>query len=284
MHISKLTVATGDDARTYASFYPHSTLYTESNASESKAAASTHESFEPAGCPAPLRRSSSVSSISSTYSSASDDSWSSTESSSPEEGTFPIIGILKKPRRRSTTVQQRRSDLYSNNQGNNHHDNHNGDSRRGNLNKEEDDDDDEEEEEAVEETDDSWEDADDCDIGFERHVTFTDPVATDIVDGSPVPQSALSRTEWTALRLRMKMEQMRLEWTMMRRQPDTSSDSDGDDEGNFAPGKKEMVKMGRQQKKTVPVRKSRKNIYEARYAPSTTIRTKTWQRGSSRCC
>ncbi|KAI0965051.1 hypothetical protein F4678DRAFT_454023 [Xylaria arbuscula] len=285
MHISKLTVATGDDARTYASFYPHA-IYTESSssdASHSKAAASTHhESFESAGPRAPLCRSSSISSISSAYSTASDDSWSSTDSSSPDEG-FPIIGILKKSRRRSrggNTTQGGGwgSNYYWNEQGSSHHNSHDGESRRDNLQSGK-----EGEEAAVQEDEEnSWEDADsasDCDIIFERHVTFTDPVATDIVDGSPVPQSVLSRTEWTALRMRMKLERM------LRKPSDKAPDGNGNDWVDCEPTKngKGKGRAGRR-KKTVRVRKARKRIYVTRYDPSTTMPRKTPLRDLSQCC
>ncbi|KAI1422833.1 hypothetical protein F5Y12DRAFT_580377 [Xylaria sp. FL1777] len=163
----------------------------------------SHESSEPTE-PAALYRCSSVSSFSSTYSTSSTHSSSSTGSSSPDEG-FPVIGILKKPRHRFRGGKLG-GRQYSNDSQNGDEDSHDNDhEKEDELGEEE-----EEEEEEEGEGECCWEDEEsECDVVFERHVTFNDPIATDIVSGAPVSPSSHSRIEWTALRARACLERMK---------------------------------------------------------------------------
>ncbi|KAI1810183.1 hypothetical protein GGS20DRAFT_568666 [Poronia punctata] len=53
---------------------------------------------------------------------------------------------------------------------------------------------------------DDSDDESECDVVFERNVSFDDPLATDMVTGAMVPQTLLSREEWTAIKLRESIE------------------------------------------------------------------------------
>ncbi|KAI1347627.1 hypothetical protein F5Y01DRAFT_294388 [Xylaria sp. FL0043] len=160
--------------------------------------------------PAPLLyRCSSASSISSIYSMLSTDSSSTTDSSSPDEA-FPVIGILKKPRqqfrRGSATQPDSSRNSSSNNNSNWSSEEYSHDINDDNKQAEKD----ENEEEDEIDDEGAWEDEEsECEIVFERHVTFNDPIATDLVSGAPVSPSPHSRIEWTALRARALLERMR---------------------------------------------------------------------------
>lgn len=67
-------------------------------------------------------------------------------------------------------------------------------------------------EEDDDEDDDDEDDESECEIIFERNVSFNDPLATDIVTGDPVKPSPLSRLEWTALKARECLEREREEF------------------------------------------------------------------------
>ncbi|KAI0527742.1 hypothetical protein F5B22DRAFT_2378 [Xylaria bambusicola] len=203
---------------------------------------SSHESHQPAPPPAPaplLSRCSSTSSLTSTYSVCSHDSSSTTDSSSPDE-SYPIIGILKKPkptttRRRVSNSKQASSQVdHSSAQegksitcntkcGNESY--HDEEHTKGGAQ--------EEDEYSWEEEEDEDDDASECDIIFERHVTFTEPLATDLVSGSPVQPSPHSRTEWTARRARECLERMRLDggWLGCEIYEDEDDDGEGHDGG-----------------------------------------------------
>ncbi|KAF2966324.1 hypothetical protein GQX73_g7270 [Xylaria multiplex] len=166
----------------------------------------------------PLYRSSSISSLSSAYSDCSTESSSSTDSSSPDEG-YPIVSILKKPRQRfrNEGAQQQLSNPNHAHESGDH-----GNHDEGNANADEQ----TERQEGEDDDEDCWEDEEsDCDIVFERHVTFDDPLATDLVSGCPVSPSPRSRTEWTAMRARACLERMRVAW---KSQGDTEEDEEGE--------------------------------------------------------
>ncbi|KAI1362781.1 hypothetical protein F5Y08DRAFT_260449 [Xylaria arbuscula] len=204
----------------------------------------SNESFEAAPPPI-LSRCSSTSSLASLYSTCSNDSSSTTDSSSPDE-SFPIIGILKKPkppRRRfnstgstSSNQQQQRDASPSQSHCDNDSSRLNGfqdatvkfktfvlngetyvNCHRTGENQENGQGPQEEDEGYYwnsDEDEDDYDDTSDCDIVFERHVTFTDPIATDLVNGAPVAPSPHSRAEWKAMRARerleMSLERMRI--------------------------------------------------------------------------
>ncbi|TRX91188.1 hypothetical protein FHL15_007976 [Xylaria flabelliformis] len=172
----------------------------------------------------PLSRCSSISSLSSAY---SDSDTSDTEDCG--DNALFLISILKKPRllRGSKQQQQqqqqqgceRQMSHHQHNYNNiNNNTNHSGNNKGNNsyagnnangL-----------KEEYVTETEDDgdeWQDLDDldededddeseCEIVFERNVTFDDPLATDIITGVPVAPSSRSRVEWTALKARERLE------------------------------------------------------------------------------
>ncbi|KAI0393885.1 hypothetical protein F5Y17DRAFT_282146 [Xylariaceae sp. FL0594] len=54
--------------------------------------------------------------------------------------------------------------------------------------------------------DEDTEEGSECDVVFERNVTFTEPLATDMETGDIVQPSKLSRQEWTAMKLRESIE------------------------------------------------------------------------------
>ncbi|KAI0441703.1 hypothetical protein F4803DRAFT_551832 [Xylaria telfairii] len=158
----------------------------------------------------PLSRCSSVSSFSSAY---SDSDTPDTEECA-DDARF-LISILKKPRllRRGKQQQQPQacerqmsqhddnSSSPGTNNGNGYADNqgeekHEPDKLGGDGF-------------VKDDEDDEWQDCDDeseCDIIFERNVTFDDPLATDIVTGVPVAPSRRSRVEWAALIARERLE------------------------------------------------------------------------------
>ncbi|KAJ8122373.1 hypothetical protein ONZ43_g1415 [Nemania bipapillata] len=153
----------------------------------------------------PLSRCSSISSL---YSTAT----STCESDSDDEGDDDkifLVSILKKPRvwRRGahSPEQQRIRNSNSN------YASHNNGIHDSSCN-DDDDDDDEWKYEAEEDDDEEDDDESECEIIFERNVSFNDPLATDIVTGDPVEPSPLSRLEWTASRARACLERERKEF------------------------------------------------------------------------
>ncbi|KAI0110343.1 hypothetical protein GGR51DRAFT_88089 [Nemania sp. FL0031] len=178
--------------------HPHSHA-TKSSPSPSFSAESS-ESY-------PLSRSSSISSLYSTAASTCE-SDSDSDDEDDEDDKFILVSILKKPRRRyrntHSQAQQRHHQFDSSrnypNDGGNHYDN--GDYYYT----------DDRNEGACYEDDEDEDDESECDIVFERNVTFNDPLATDIITGDPIEPSPLSRLEWTALRARECLEREREEF------------------------------------------------------------------------
>ncbi|KAI1175814.1 hypothetical protein F4777DRAFT_548688 [Nemania sp. FL0916] len=122
-----------------------------------------------------LSRCSSISSITSEYSAAT----SACESDSDDDEEFCPISILKKPK----SNRRRRSQSQNGDEENN-------------------------EDQETDEDDDDDSDSE-CEIIFERNVSFDDPLATDIVTGDPVAPSPLSRLQWTAQRARERLDRER---------------------------------------------------------------------------
>lgn len=120
------------------------------------------------------------------------------------------MSILKKPRQRydvkpkpdSRAHQRQHNQRHSSHDNSDQHVAHEDDAS---------DDDDEDWDQECEDDDEDDEDDDEseCEIIFERNVSFNDPLATDIVTGDPVKPSPLSRLEWTALKARECLERER---------------------------------------------------------------------------
>ncbi|KAI8951646.1 hypothetical protein F4801DRAFT_278049 [Xylaria longipes] len=200
-----------------------SSIHSDSNShSHSHLDSQSHSSPSPSSSPSfssesesyPLSRCSSISSLSSAY---SDSDTSDTEECG-DDARF-LVGILKKPRlfRRGKQQQQQQQGCetqmshqhdydssHSRNNGNSYADNkkeNDADGLKG-----------EEYAKGYDDDADEWQDLDDdddeseCEVIFERNVTFDDPLATDIVTGVPVAPSCRSRVEWTALKARERLE------------------------------------------------------------------------------
>ncbi|KAI0802241.1 hypothetical protein GGR55DRAFT_666706 [Xylaria sp. FL0064] len=221
------------------------------NSSSSSLRPSHHESSQSAE-PAPLLyRCSSVSSISSIYSMLSTDSTSTTDSSSPDEA-FPVIGILKKPRGQFYRGSATQPDSSRNSSSNNNS-NWSGEEYSHDI----DDDNEQVEKDKNEEEDDNddecnWEDEEsECEIVFERNVTFNDPIATDLISGAPVSPSPHSRIEWTALRARALLERMRKadegEWVDCDDEDEDEEDQTGET-GDIPPELRRMREQEQEQK------------------------------------
>ncbi|KAI0548119.1 hypothetical protein F4679DRAFT_552017 [Xylaria curta] len=172
----------------------------------------------------PLSRCSSISSLSSAYSDNSDDTSDTEDCSSDNNAQHFLISILKKPKRLQRGSKQQQG-CESRQMSNHHHQhNHNNSSSHNGNNKgnnnyadnaanglkeeyvtenEEEDDDDEWQDLDEDEDDD---DESECEIIFERNVTFDEPLATDIITGVPVTPSSRSRVEWTMLKARERLE------------------------------------------------------------------------------
>ncbi|KAI1739793.1 hypothetical protein F4680DRAFT_421555 [Xylaria scruposa] len=191
---------THDETTSSSLQYSHLHLQSEQlhSPSSSPSFSSESESY-------PLSRCSSVSSLSSAY---SDSDTSDTEDCS--DNAHFLISILKKPRLLRGSKQQHQqgceSQMSNQHNYNNSHSGSKGDSDAGNANRLK-------EYVTENEEDDEWQDLDDdeddesqCEIIFERNVTFDDPLATDIITGAPVPPSSRSRDEWTALKARERLE------------------------------------------------------------------------------
>ncbi|KAI0190156.1 hypothetical protein EV127DRAFT_430558 [Xylaria flabelliformis] len=189
------------------------------SSSSSPSSSSESESY-------PLSRCSSISSLSSAY---SDSDTSDTEDCG--DNAHFLISILKKPRLRRGSKQQQQQQQQqrqgcerqmSHHQHNYHNNtNHSGKNNKGNNSYAGNNADGLKEEYVTENEDDgdAWQDLDDldldddldddeseCEIVFERNVTFDDPLATDIITGVPVAPSSRSRVEWTALKARERLE------------------------------------------------------------------------------
>lgn len=159
----------------------------------------------------PLSRCSSVSSLSSAY---SDSDTSDTEECA-DDARF-LISILKKPRLIRGGKQQQQQQQQACERQMSQHDNsispstNNDNNHTDNKGEEKNEVDELRGDGYVkEDEDDEWQDCDDeseCDIIFERNVTFDDPLATDIVTGVPVAPSRRSRVEWAALIARERLE------------------------------------------------------------------------------
>ncbi|GAP89730.1 hypothetical protein SAMD00023353_3600260 [Rosellinia necatrix] len=160
-----------------------------------------------------LSRSSSNSSLLSSYSATTSTSATSTDDNESGDG-FCLVGILKKPRRFRNKSQKRQDLSHGRHQSSsrNHHDANHG---NGHHHDDDDDGDDDTEDEQgqQEDDDDEWgeceDDESECEVLFERNVTFAEPLATDIITGTEVSPSSRSRLEWTALRARACLERER---------------------------------------------------------------------------
>jgi hypothetical protein len=177
-----------------------------------------------------LSRTSSVSSLISSCSATTSTSATSDddEDDDSSSGVY-LISILKTPRQprgKQRNQQQRQQHRNRSNQHTSHDSDSDGDGDG-------DDDHETEVEVEVEEEDDDddevdWEDEDsECDIIFERNVTFDDPLATDVITGAPVPPSTRSRVEWTAMRARacLEREKTKLEMAWAGLQEDDEEDA-----------------------------------------------------------
>ncbi|KAI1127636.1 hypothetical protein F5Y10DRAFT_242333 [Nemania abortiva] len=167
----------------------------------------------------PLSRCSSISSLCSTAASTCE-SDSDGDDEDDDGGKFILVSILKKPRRwrrdAHSQAQQRNhcandhpssSNNNSGKNSDNNHKNNNDYNYAGDG-----------EGEAYYEDDEDGDDESECEIVFERNVTFDDPLATDIVTGEPIKPSPLSRLEWTALKSRECLDREREEFGRDRKE------------------------------------------------------------------
>ncbi|KAI0406658.1 hypothetical protein F4802DRAFT_557015 [Xylaria palmicola] len=177
---------------------------------------------------------------------------SETDTDSKDDDCEPqiLISILKKPRRvcdrrrdAGWASRQEAKDRPSNN-SHIHNTNNNGASNQedtkarstGGSNSEVCAGDDEGEED--------WQDWDDeeseCDVIFERNVTFDDPLATDMVTGDPVAPSSRSRAEWESLVARKC-----LEWAGRCKDWKLEEEYDEEREAGDHDGREKKIEQGR---------------------------------------
>lgn len=168
-----------------SSFIPHS----KSSSSPSFSTGSS-ESYA-------LSRCSSVSSLASSYSAITTTSVLSTDDESDDQ--ICLVSILKKPK----------GSPYSHSRQRNHGRNSSDTGDENRLVDNTDDDDGNEADDANDDLDEWEDDEGECDIIFERNVTFDEPLATDIITGAQVLPSSRSRLEWAAVKARECLERER---------------------------------------------------------------------------